>query len=144
MIASRPALSRKSPTASSGRRRCGAAAGTWMRASTKDDDGERHVRREDPAPRDEVRYEPAERRAGDGRQPQVAATIPSAAPRRSRGTTSPMAAVATGKMPPAPSACSARAARKTGYLGATIANDAARGEERDATDVDVAPSVAVR
>ena len=53
--------------------------------------------------------------------PHVAATIPSAAPRRSCGTTSPMAAVATGKMPPAPSACSARAASKRGNAGAAIA-----------------------
>ncbi len=54
--------------------------------------------------------------------PQVAATRPSAAPRRSCGMRSAIAAVATGKMPPAPNAWIARAARKTGQLGAAIAS----------------------
>ncbi len=54
--------------------------------------------------------------------PHVAATSPSAAPRRSGGMRSAIAAVATGKMPPAPKAWIARAARNIGKFCEKIAS----------------------
>ena len=53
--------------------------------------------------------------------PHVAATRPSAAPRRSGGMRSAIAAVATGKIPPAPNAWIARAVRNIGQFCDAIA-----------------------
>ena len=54
-------------------------------------------------------------------KPQTAPSKPSAEPRRSSGTLSAIAAVATGKIPPEPAAWTARAIRKIGNVGDTIA-----------------------